>query len=43
MAGCAVRRYMNTALKIFKNKVNKENVRLVNLEFENFYKQCDTQ
>ena len=40
MAGCAVRGYMNTALKIFKDKVNKENVRLVTLEFEDFCKQC---
>ena len=43
MAGYTVRRYMNTALKIFKNEVNKENLRLGNLEFENFYKQGDTQ
>lgn len=34
MAGCAVRGYMNTAFK-----VNKENVRLVTLEFEDFCKQ----
>lgn len=39
MAGCAVRGYMNTALKIFEDKVNKENVRLVILEFEDFCKQ----
>ena len=39
MAWCAVRRYMNTALKIFEDKVNKENVRLVTLEFEDFCKQ----
>ena len=39
MAGCAVRGYMNTALKIFKDKVNKANVRLVTLEFEDFCKQ----
>lgn len=39
MAGCAVRGYMNTALKIFEDKVNKENVRLVTLEFEDFCKQ----
>ena len=30
---------MNTALKIFEDKVNKENVRLVTLEFEDFCKQ----
>ena len=36
MAGCAVRGYMNTALKIFEDEVNKENVRLVTLEFEDF-------
>ncbi len=39
MARCAVRGYMNTALKIFEDKVNKENVRLVTLEFEDFCKQ----
>lgn len=39
MAGCAVRGYMNTALKIFEDKVNKENVKLVILEFEDFCKQ----
>ena len=39
MAGCAVRGYMNTALKIFEDKVNKENVRLVTLEFEDFCKK----
>ena len=39
MAGCAVRGYMNTALKIFEDKVNKENVRLATLEFEDFCKQ----
>ena len=39
MVGCAVRGYMNTALKIFEDKVNKENVRLVTLEFEDFCKQ----
>ena len=38
MAGCAVRGYMNTVLKIFEDKVNKENVRLVILEFEDFCK-----
>lgn len=30
---------MNTTLKIFNDKVNKENVRLVTLEFEDFCKQ----
>ena len=39
MVGCAVRGYMNTALKIFEDKVNKENVRLVTLKFENFCKE----
>ena len=39
MSGCAVRGYMNTSLKIFEDKVNKENVRLVTLEFEDFCKQ----
>ena len=39
MVGCVVRGYMNTALKIFEDKVNKENVRLVTLEFEDFCKQ----
>lgn len=39
MVGCAVRGYMNTALKIFEDKVNKENVRLVTLKFEDFCKE----
>ena len=39
MVGCVVRGYMNTALKIFEDKDNKENVRLVTLEFEDFCKQ----
>lgn len=39
MVGCAVRGYMNTALEIFEDKVNKENVRLVTLKFENFCKE----
>lgn len=43
MAGYTVRRYMNTALKIFKNEVNKENLRLGNIKFEHFYKQSNTQ
>ena len=39
MARYAVRGYMNIALKIFEDKVNKENVRLAILEFEDFCKQ----
>lgn len=36
MAGCAVRGYINTALKILKDKVNKENIDLVLSEVEDF-------
>lgn len=39
MVGCAVRGYMNTALKIFEDEVNKENVRLVTLKFKDFCKE----
>lgn len=39
MVGCAVRGYMNTALKIFEDKVNKENVRLVTLNLKIFVKK----
>lgn len=38
MAGCAVRGYLNTACKIFDDKVNKDNVRLVKREYEDFCK-----
>lgn len=36
MAGCAVRGYINTALKIFEDKVNKNNVKEALFEFESF-------
>lgn len=36
MAGCAVRGYINTALKILKDKVNKDNIDLVLEEFKDF-------
>ena len=39
MAECAVRGCMNTTLKIFEDKVNKDNVKSVVLEFEDFCKQ----
>ncbi len=38
MAGCAVRGYMNTALRIFKDKVNIGNVDLAISEYEDFCK-----
>ena len=39
MAGCAVRGYMNTALKIFEDKVNKSNINVAIMEYEDFCKQ----
>ena len=36
MAGCSVRGYMNTAIKIFTDKVNKDNVDTAIIELENF-------
>ena len=43
MAGCCVRSYINTAIKIFEDKVNKENIELAISEFEDFCKpkECD--
>lgn len=38
MAGCAVRGYINTASKIFDDKVNKNNVMLVKKDYEDFCK-----
>jgi hypothetical protein len=38
MAGCAVRGYKNTTMKIIKDKVNKNNIDLVISEFEDFIK-----
>lgn len=38
MAGCAVRGYMNTALKIFNDKINKNNKDLALSEFKDFCK-----
>ena len=36
MAGCSVRGYMNTAIRIFTDKVNKENFELTFNEFKDF-------
>ena len=38
MSGCAVRGYIKTALKIFEDKVNKNNVELAMSEFKDFCK-----
>ena len=38
MAGCCVRGYINTAVKIFEDKVTKANINLVVSEFEDFCK-----
>lgn len=38
MAGCAVRGYMKTAIKIFEDKVNANNIDLAISEFKNFCK-----
>lgn len=36
MAGCCIREYMNTAIKIFNDKVNKDNYKLAFDEFKDF-------
>lgn len=36
MAGCCVRGYINTAIKIFEDKVNKDNIKLAFSEFKDF-------
>lgn len=41
MAGCCVRGYINTAKKIFKDKINENNVDLAISEFEDFCKPKD--
>ena len=38
MAGCAVREYMKTAIKIFEDKVNANNIDLAISEFKYFCK-----
>lgn len=42
MAGCAIRGYINTAIKILEDKVNKTNIDLVLQEFKDFYTWNDT-
>lgn len=41
IAGLAIRGYINTALKIIEDKVNKENVNEIIVEYEDFY--CPTK
>lgn len=41
MAGCIVRGYINTAKQILKDKVNKENIKIVIEEFEDFCRVQD--
>lgn len=41
MAGCAVRSYINTAIQIFNDKVNKNNIDLALNEFMDFCKPQD--
>ena len=43
MAGCAVRGYTNTAIKIFNDKVNKNNVDLALNEFIDFCTDKETK
>lgn len=43
MAGCATRGYINTAIQIFRDKVNKENVNLAFEEFKNFVTPNDKE
>lgn len=41
MAGCCIRGYINTAIKIFEDKVNEYNISLAISEFEDFCKFKD--
>ncbi|HAB66666.1 MAG TPA: hypothetical protein DCE23_04800 [Firmicutes bacterium] len=41
MAGCAIRGYINTANKIFEDKINENNIALAISEYEDFCKQDD--
>lgn len=43
MAGCCVRGYINTALKIFDDKVNRKNIEFAISEFEDFCKPNEAQ
>ncbi len=43
MAGCAIRGYINTAIQIFKEKVNKENVNVAFDEFKDFITPNDKE
>lgn len=43
MAGCCVRGYINTALKIFEDKVNRKNIESAISEFEDFCKPNEAQ
>lgn len=43
MAGCAVRGYLNTACKIFEDKVNLNNIDLAFSEFKDFCKPIEAE
>lgn len=43
MAGCAVRGYINTAIKIFEDKINKNNIDIAISEFKDFVKHDDAK
>ena len=43
MAGCAVRGYINTALKILEDKVNSNNIDLALAEFKSFCTYNDNE
>lgn len=43
MAGCAVRGYINTAVQIFNDKINKSNIDLAFNEFTDFCKIVDSE
>jgi len=36
MVGCVIRGYVNTAMQIFRDKINKENIELAIYEYEDF-------
>lgn len=43
MTACAICGYINTAIKVFEDKVNKENVDIARFEFEEFCKRREKE
>lgn len=43
MTACAIKGYVNTTLKVFENRVNKDNVDIAITEFEDFCKRRESE